>query len=170
MLAEPWTRLVLLGDLPSPQNWGFPSVAAPSSGCPHRAIFRLNIPAHSPNLAVGMSIPISRKHFSQLKDPDCRQPNGDSAPCGFPGIHTGWVAGAASPRPACPAGRHLLIHPHLPLAQADNATARAPQHHPLLCCAENSRLTRAMLIFLQHRSCCWHSGRSMALLSVGSGS
>lgn len=117
-----------------------------------------------------MSIPISCKHFSRLKDPDCRQPNCDSTPCGFPGIRPGWVAGAASPRPVCPVERHLLIHPHLPLPQADNATARAPQHHPLLCCSENSCLSRAMLIFLEQRSCCWHSGRSMALLSVGPGS
>lgn len=129
----------------------------------------LNTPAHSPSLTAGMSIPISCKHFSRLKDPDCRQPNCDSAPCGFPGICPGWLVGTASPSPTCPVGRHLLIHPHLPLPQADNATARAPQHHPLPCCNENSRLTGATLIFLEHGSCCWHPGRSTALLPVGSG-
>lgn len=161
------------GIFPALPSWGFPSVAPPLlaalHACPLRTIFGLNIPVHSPTLTVGMSIPISCKHFSRIKDPDCRQPNRDSAPCGFPGIRPGRVVGAASPSPACPVGRHLLIHPHLPLPQAHNATARAPQHHPLLCCSENSCLTRALLIFLEHRSCCWHPGRSMALLPVSSG-
>lgn len=122
------------GCFPAPQageRWWIPRSSCPLlqpalPACPRRTIFGLNIPAHSHNLTVGMSIPISCKHFFRLKDPDCRRPSCDSAPCDFPGIRPGWAAGAASSSPARPAGRHLLIHPHLLLLQPDNATARYP--------------------------------------------
>lgn len=169
------------GCFPAPQSQGMPmdpprlllAASCPPlqpalHACPRRTIFGLNIPAHSPNLTVGMSIPISCKHFFRLKDPDCRRPSHDSAPCDFPGIRPGWATGAASPSPTRPAGRHLLIHPHLLLPQPDNATARAAKHHPLPRCSESSCLTRAMLIFPEPGSCCLCSGRSVAPSAGGS--